>query len=166
MGPRSRDVLQCVSPDDFSDEGFPFATSREIDLGYARVRATRLTFVGELGWELTMPAEFAQHVFDRLTEAGQAFGLAQAGFFALNSLRMEKGYRTGATTSARRTRPLKRVLASRSPATRRAASSGGRLCSNRKRRAFFGDVWCSSGCLISAPRHRCCTTTSRSSGMA
>jgi 4-methylaminobutanoate oxidase (formaldehyde-forming) len=93
MGPRSRDLLESVSPDNFSDEGFPFGTSREIDMGYARVRATRLTFVGELGWELTMPAEFAQHVFDRLVGAGQAFDLHQAGFFALNSLRMEKGYR-------------------------------------------------------------------------
>lgn len=93
MGPRSRDLLRKVSPADFSNEAFPFGTSREIDLGYARVRASRVTFVGELGWELYMPADLAAHVFDTLAEAGGAFGLKYGGFFALNSLRMEKGYR-------------------------------------------------------------------------
>ena len=93
MGPKSRDLLRTLSPDDFSDAAFPFGTSREIDLGYARVRASRITYVGELGYELYMPAEFATHVFDRLAEAGVAFGLRQAGYFAINSLRMEKGYR-------------------------------------------------------------------------
>ncbi|MFO1090694.1 MAG: FAD-dependent oxidoreductase [Hyphomicrobiales bacterium] len=93
MGPRSRDVLKALSPADFSDLAFPFGTSREIDLGYARVRASRITYVGELGYELYMPAEFATHVFDRLVESGVAFGLRNAGYFAINSLRMEKGYR-------------------------------------------------------------------------
>ena len=93
MGPKSRDLLRAVSPDDFSNDGFAFGTSREIDLGYARVRASRLTYVGELGWELAVPAEFAAHVFDRLVEAGADFGLRHGGYFAINSLRMEKGYR-------------------------------------------------------------------------
>ncbi|MFK4792441.1 FAD-dependent oxidoreductase [Sphingobium sp. ZW T5_29] len=93
MGPKSRELLQKISPADFSNEAFPFGTSQEIDLGYAKVRASRVTFVGELGWELYMPAEFAQHVYDVLVEAGTEFGLRDAGFFALNSLRMEKGYR-------------------------------------------------------------------------
>jgi 4-methylaminobutanoate oxidase (formaldehyde-forming) len=93
MGPKSRDLLRALSPEDLSDAAFPFGTSREIDLGYARVRATRITYVGELGYELYMPAEFATHVFDRLVEAGAAFGLRQAGYFAINSLRIEKGYR-------------------------------------------------------------------------
>jgi heterotetrameric sarcosine oxidase gamma subunit len=93
MGPKSRELLQAVSPADFSNEAFPFGTSQEIDLGYARVRASRLTYVGELGWELYVPAEFAAHVFDRIAEAGKPFGLRHAGYFALNSLRMEKGYR-------------------------------------------------------------------------
>lgn len=93
MGPKSRALLQAVSPTDFSNEGFPFGTSKEIDLGYARVRASRVTFVGELGWEIYMPAEFAAHVFDRITQAGEPFGLRHGGYFALNSLRMEKGYR-------------------------------------------------------------------------
>ena len=93
MGPKSRALLASLSPDDLSDGAFPFATSREIELGYARVRASRLTFVGELGYELYVPAEFAAHVFDQLVEAGAAFGLQQGGYFAINSLRMEKGYR-------------------------------------------------------------------------
>ena len=93
MGPRARDLMKRVSPDDFSNAGFPFGTSREIDLGYARVRASRLTYMGELGYELYMGAEFAAHVYDTLLQAGQELGLGHAGFFAVNSLRMEKGYR-------------------------------------------------------------------------
>lgn len=93
MGPSSRELLQRVSPADFSNDAFPFGTSQEIDLGYCRVRASRLTFVGELGWEIYVPCEFATHVFDVLTEAGKDMGLQYAGFFALNSMRMEKGYR-------------------------------------------------------------------------
>ncbi|HSH43579.1 MAG TPA: FAD-dependent oxidoreductase, partial [Arenicellales bacterium] len=93
MGPRSRDLLQALSAEDLGNGAFPFATSREIEIGYARVRATRLTYVGELGWELYIPAEFAAHVFDRIVEAGPDFGLRHGGFFAVNSLRMEKGYR-------------------------------------------------------------------------
>ena len=93
MGPKARALLAKLSPADLSDAAFPFGTSQEIDLGYARVRASRLTFVGEQGYELYMPAEFAAHVFDRLVEAGPAFGLKMGGYFAINSLRMEKGYR-------------------------------------------------------------------------
>lgn len=93
MGPQSRALLEALSGEDLSNERFPFATSREIDIGYARVRASRLTYVGELGYELYVPAEFAAHVFDRLVEAGQEFGLGHGGYFAINSLRMEKGYR-------------------------------------------------------------------------
>lgn len=72
MGPNSRALLEKLTPADLSDAAFPFGTSREIDLGYARVRASRLTYVGELGWELYMPAEFAGHVFEKLVEAGGA----------------------------------------------------------------------------------------------
>jgi 4-methylaminobutanoate oxidase (formaldehyde-forming) len=93
MGPRARDLLQSLTPDDMSHAGFPFATSREIELGFAMVRASRITFVGELGWELYVPTEFLQHVYDRIVEAGEAVGLAHAGYHALNSLRLEKAYR-------------------------------------------------------------------------
>jgi glycine cleavage system aminomethyltransferase T/glycine/D-amino acid oxidase-like deaminating enzyme len=93
MGPRSRTLMESLSDADFSNEGFPFGTSREIEIGYARVRASRVTYVGELGWELLIPAEFAQHVFDVVAAAGADHGLRHAGYFALNSLRMERGYR-------------------------------------------------------------------------
>ena len=93
MGPRSREFLQSLTPDDLSDRGFPFASSRLIELGYALVRASRITYVGELGWELYVPTEFMQGVYDELVAGGAAFGLVHAGYHALNSLRIEKAYR-------------------------------------------------------------------------
>jgi glycine cleavage system aminomethyltransferase T/glycine/D-amino acid oxidase-like deaminating enzyme len=93
MGPRSREFLQSLTPDDMSDEAFPFATSRIIEIGYALVRASRITYVGELGWELYVPTEFMQGVYDELLGAGKPYGLVHAGYHALNSLRMEKAYR-------------------------------------------------------------------------
>jgi 4-methylaminobutanoate oxidase (formaldehyde-forming) len=93
MGPNARALLQSLAPDDLSDAAFPFATSREIELGYAYVRASRITFVGELGWELYVPTEFMTGVYDAIVEAGAAFGLRLAGYHALNSLRIEKAYR-------------------------------------------------------------------------
>jgi len=93
MGPRSRELMQRVSNDDFASEAFPFGTSREIDLGYATVRATRLTYVGELGWELYTPVEFAVGVYETLLAAGRDLGVANAGYYAIDSLRLEKGYR-------------------------------------------------------------------------
>jgi 4-methylaminobutanoate oxidase (formaldehyde-forming) len=85
--------MQRVSTADFSSERFPFGTSQEIDLGYATVRATRLTYVGELGWELYVPVEFAVDVYQALMEAGKDLGVANAGYYAIDSLRLEKGYR-------------------------------------------------------------------------
>lgn len=93
MGPQARDLLTKLTRADLSPEGFPFATSRDIDLGYFTVRATRITYVGELGWELYVPTEFAVGVYELLTEAGREFGLVNAGYYAINSLRLEKGYR-------------------------------------------------------------------------
>jgi 4-methylaminobutanoate oxidase (formaldehyde-forming) len=93
MGPRSRELLATLTDADLSTAAFPFRTSRVIDLGYARVRASRITYVGELGYELYIPTEFAQGVYDVLVGAGEPFGLKLAGYHALNSLRMEKAYR-------------------------------------------------------------------------
>jgi 4-methylaminobutanoate oxidase (formaldehyde-forming) len=93
MGPRSREFLQSLTPDDLSAAAFPFATSRLIELGYARVRASRITYVGELGWELYVPTEFMLGVYDELAAAGAGHGLVHAGYHALNSLRIEKAYR-------------------------------------------------------------------------
>ncbi len=93
MGPKSRALLQRLSPADFSNTAFPFSTSQEIELGYARVRANRLTYVGELGWELIIPAEFAAHVHERIVAAGEAFGLRHGGWFSIDHCRIEKAYR-------------------------------------------------------------------------
>jgi len=93
MGPASRQLLAGLSRADLSPAAFPFATSQEIDLGYARVRASRVTYVGELGWELYVPSEFAVGVYEQLVAAGEPFGLRDAGYYALNSLRLEKAYR-------------------------------------------------------------------------
>jgi glycine cleavage system aminomethyltransferase T/glycine/D-amino acid oxidase-like deaminating enzyme len=93
MGPNSRALLQSICPNDLSNEAFPFATSQEIELGYAIVRASRITYVGELGWELYIPTEFMTGVYDEIVAAGAACGLKHCGYHALNALRMEKAYR-------------------------------------------------------------------------
>jgi len=93
MGPRSRELLSQLTDADMSPAAFPFGTSQIIDLGYARVRASRITYVGELGWELYIPTECAPGVFDALMQAAPSVGGRLAGYHALNSLRMEKGYR-------------------------------------------------------------------------
>ncbi|MEI7742456.1 MAG: FAD-dependent oxidoreductase [Chloroflexota bacterium] len=93
QGPRSRELLQSLTDADLSNEAFPFRTAREIAIGFARVLCVRITYVGELGYELHVPSEQALHVFDRVMDAGAAFGLRPAGLKALASLRLEKGYR-------------------------------------------------------------------------
>jgi 4-methylaminobutanoate oxidase (formaldehyde-forming) len=93
QGPQSRELIQTLTTADLSNEAFPFRTAREIDIGYARALCVRITYLGELGYELYVPAEQATHVYDRIVEAGPSFGLRHAGLKALASLRMEKGYR-------------------------------------------------------------------------
>jgi heterotetrameric sarcosine oxidase gamma subunit len=93
QGPRSRELLASVTSADVSNEAFPFRAAAEIDIGFARVLCIRITYLGELGYELYIPAEQAVHVYDRLVEAGRAVGLRHAGLKALGSLRMEKAYR-------------------------------------------------------------------------
>lgn len=93
MGPKSRETLSKLTDSDISNEGFKFATSREIDLHYALVRASRITYVGELGWELYMPTEYAPGVYDAIMKAGEEFGIRPYGYHTMNSLRMEKCYR-------------------------------------------------------------------------
>jgi 4-methylaminobutanoate oxidase (formaldehyde-forming) len=92
VGPRARDVLAAASESDVSGTALPFATAREIVIGAAPVRAARIGYVGELGYEIYVPTEFALHVYDRLRAAGQAHGIANVGYRAIDSLRMEKGY--------------------------------------------------------------------------
>jgi len=93
QGPRSRELLQSLTSADLSNAAFAFRCAREIDLGLARVLCIRITYLGELGYELFVPAEQATHVYERLLRAGEAVSLRHAGLKALASLRMEKGYR-------------------------------------------------------------------------
>ena len=93
QGPLSRELLQTITTADLSNEAFPFRTARTIDIGFARVLCVRITYLGELGYELYVPSEQAVHVYERIVQAGAAFGLQHAGLKALASLRMEKGYR-------------------------------------------------------------------------
>lgn len=93
MGPRARDILQSVTEDDVSNAAFPFGTARRIAIAGCPVLALRLTYVGELGWELHMPTEFAVTVYEALMAAGAPLGLINAGYRAIETLRLEKGYR-------------------------------------------------------------------------
>jgi 4-methylaminobutanoate oxidase (formaldehyde-forming) len=93
MGPNSRALLSRVTDADLSNAAFPFLSSRVISVGHATVRAVRITYVGELGWELHMPMDQAALVYDTLMAAGKDLGVTNAGHYAINSLRLEKGYR-------------------------------------------------------------------------
>lgn len=93
QGPRSRELLQSLTQADLGNDAFPFRAAREIDLGFARVLCARITYLGELGYELFVPAEQTAYVYDLVTEAGAAYDLAHVGLKALSSLRMEKAYR-------------------------------------------------------------------------
>jgi 4-methylaminobutanoate oxidase (formaldehyde-forming) len=93
QGPRSRALMQAITTCDMSNEAFPFRCAKEIDVGFARALCVRITYLGELGYELYVPSEMAVHVYERITEAGAHVGLRHAGLKALASLRMEKGYR-------------------------------------------------------------------------
>src|SRR3546814_12581355 len=93
MGPRARDLMGKITDADLSNEGFPFGTMQEINAGYAKAMAFRLTFVGELGWELFVPTEYVSALYDEVLAAGRDLGARPAGFHALESLRCEIGYR-------------------------------------------------------------------------
>jgi len=93
QGPKSRELLQAITPADVSNEAFPYRHVQEIAIGYARAICVRLTYLGELGYELYIPTEQALHVYDTIVETGKEFNLSHAGLKALGSLRMEKGYR-------------------------------------------------------------------------
>ena len=93
MGPTSRDLIQKVSPNDFSNDNNPFGTFQEIEIGMGVARAHRVTYVGELGWELYVSTDQAAHVFEAIEEAGRDFGLKLCGLHTLDSCRIEKAFR-------------------------------------------------------------------------
>ena len=90
MGPKARDVMQAVSPNDFSNEAHPFGTAKEIEIGMGIARAHRVTYVGELGWELYVSADQTAHVFEALEETGM---MKLCGLHTLDSCRIEKAFR-------------------------------------------------------------------------
>jgi 4-methylaminobutanoate oxidase (formaldehyde-forming) len=106
MGPRSRELLETLGDDRFDDASFPFGTSREVVLGTTLVRATRITYVGELGWELYVPTELARSVYEELFRAGAELGVVPAGYYAIESMRLEKGYRAFARELTTDTGPV------------------------------------------------------------
>jgi 4-methylaminobutanoate oxidase (formaldehyde-forming) len=91
-GPRSRDVLAAVCEEDVSNKAFRYSRARHITIGAAPVLALRIGYVGELGWELHIPTEYAAHVYEVLWEAGQSHGIVDVGYRTIDTLRMEKGY--------------------------------------------------------------------------
>ncbi|WP_306152903.1 FAD-dependent oxidoreductase [Roseovarius sp. MMSF_3281] len=93
MGPRAREVMQAVSPNDFSNAAHPFGQARQIEIGMGLARAHRVSYVGELGWEIYVSADMCGHVFETLMEAGQAHDLKLCGMHVMDSCRIEKGFR-------------------------------------------------------------------------
>ena len=96
-GPHARDLMQLVSEQDFSNEAFPYLTAQEVAIGDIPALALRVTYVGELGWEIYAPMEYGLKLWDTLWEAGQPLGITAAGYRAIESLRLEKGYRYWST---------------------------------------------------------------------
>ena len=93
MGPKARELMNKVSPNDFSNESHPFGWAKEIEIGLGLARAHRVTYVGELGWELYVSTDQAAHVFETLEEAGASLGLKLCGLHTLDSCRIEKAFR-------------------------------------------------------------------------
>jgi 4-methylaminobutanoate oxidase (formaldehyde-forming) len=93
FGPDARKVLQSVTPDDVSHAAFPYLSARELAIGRVLALAARVTYVGELGWEIYAPAEYGLDLWDTLWDAGRGLGMVAAGYRAIDSLRLEKGYR-------------------------------------------------------------------------
>ncbi len=91
-GPKARDVLQAISEDDVTNNALPFLSVKEVSLGMGTGYAARIGYVGELGWELHIPVEYAAHIYDQLMQAGKPHGITNVGYRAIESLRLEKGY--------------------------------------------------------------------------
>jgi glycine cleavage system aminomethyltransferase T/glycine/D-amino acid oxidase-like deaminating enzyme len=111
MGPNSRALLSRVTDADLSNEAFPFATAQTISVGHTTVRAVRITYVGELGWELHVPMDQLVLVYETLMDAGKDLGVINAGHYAINSLRLEKGYRAWGADLSPDDTPLEAGLA-------------------------------------------------------
>ena len=93
-GPRSRELLSRITDEDLSDEAFPFLSAKRIEAGWAQPWALRVSYTGELGWELYVPTEFTADLYDKVVAAGRDLGLRHAGSFAFDALRLERGFRS------------------------------------------------------------------------
>src|SRR5487761_2181624 len=109
-GPKAREILQSITTYDLDHKNFPFMHSRQITINATSLRATRITYVGELGWELYVPTESAAGVWDSLIEAGEKFGMKVCGYRAIESLRLEKGYRAWGVEISTETNPMEAGL--------------------------------------------------------
>jgi 4-methylaminobutanoate oxidase (formaldehyde-forming) len=109
-GPRARDILQALTPVDLADAAFPYMTAQELPVGNVPARALRVTFVGELGWEIYASSEYGATLWETLWAAGQPHGLLAAGYRAIDSMRLEKGYRVWATDLTAETTPYEAGL--------------------------------------------------------
>ena len=110
-GPKAREILQSITNYDLGNQNFPFMHSREIDISGTSLRATRITYVGELGWELYLPVQDGAKVWNALIEAGKPFGAEPCGYRAIESLRLEKGYLAWGSEINTETTPLESGLA-------------------------------------------------------
>jgi 4-methylaminobutanoate oxidase (formaldehyde-forming) len=109
-GPRSRDILQSLTPSDLRDDAFPYMSAQELTVGDVPARALRVTFVGELGWEIYAPSEYGATLWETIWTAGRAAGLLAAGYRAIDSMRLEKGYRVWGTDLTPETSPYEAGL--------------------------------------------------------
>jgi 4-methylaminobutanoate oxidase (formaldehyde-forming) len=150
-GPRSRDVLAQLTDAPLDNTAFPYMSAREIDLGFARVLVLRVSYVGELGYELHVPTEFALYLYDALWSAGEAFGIANVGYRAVNSLRLEKQYLVWGTDITPDYNPYEAglgfcVALGKGEFAARAALAQGKAAGVRRKLAWFNaqgdiDMW-------------------------
>jgi len=135
QGPASRELISRLTDADLSNSAFGYLTARQVHVGYAPVLAMRVTYVGELGWELHVPAEYAAGVYDDLMSAGADLGIHPVGLAAMSGLRLEKGYRDMGVDIDNTDNPIEAGLGSPSPGTSRAGSPAGTPCWSRARPA-------------------------------
>ena len=134
LGPHARELLRRLTGEDLSDSGFPYLTARPLNLAEVPAFAARISYVGELGWELYAPVEFGRRLWDLLWHAGADLGVVAAGLGAFDSMRLEKGIDSGAPTSTPSTTRTRPVWASRSSSAR-ATSSVAMRCGGHARSA-------------------------------
>ena len=141
QGPASRTLIGRLTDADLSNEAFPYLSARQIHVGYAPVLAIRVTYVGELGWELHVPAEYAMGVYDDLVSAGDDLGFRLAGLSAMSSLRLEKGYRDMGVDIDNTDRPGSGAAQTRGGPPGGAALSGSRSAPRRARSTAPRRCW-------------------------